>query len=838
MIYKGKKLKEIVFPLGGIGTGSVGLSGNGALVDWEIFNRPNKGSINPYTGFFVKAEYPDGRTVVKVLQGDHQKDLSGQYQKATYRGFGHGPANGTMAGLPHFETVTFESKFPFATLTFEDTGFPAKITMKAFNPFVPLDADASGIPSAFFDIKIHSREDGVKYTVMFSVRNPFANTQNIKITHARYTAVQLRHAGKPKTDKDYGDLTVAVAEPNALCQEYWYRGGWQDGIATFWRELTEGTLTDRHYDEAGKEDGCAVGTTHTVHRGNSETVRFVLSWNVPNCYNYWNPYKDEHGDDVTWKNHYATRFADSTKTCVYSLRHRNTLYRRSMQFSRALHGTTLDKTVIEAVASTLSVLKSSAVLRLENGAFYGWEGTHELEGSCEGTCTHVWSYVYSLCFLFPELERSLRDTEFAHDVDAHGKQYFRTALPLGRGVVEAPPCVDGQMATVIKIYRDWKLTGDSAWLRENWDNVKHVLEYAWSEHNDYAWDNNKDGVLEGRQHHTLDVEMFGPSAWLQGMYLAALKAAAEMATFVGDADKATEYADLFRKGYAWTRDNLFNGAYFYHKVDLNDRTYTEHFHCPQYWNDETGELKYQIGEGCEIDQLLGQWHANLCGLGDIFDKAQRQTALQTMMKHNHQPSLREFVNVWRLFAMNDEGGTVMCAYPDGARKPAIPISYGEECMTGFEYAFAGLLVSEGFIDEALRVVRAIRHRYDGEKRNPFNEIECGSNYARAMASFALLPAFSGFTFDLPHGRIGFAPRVSGNFRCPFFVGTGWGEFERTSSAHRLTVIRGALSLCELTLGGVGTVTTVTADGVSIPFTQTGETLRFDPITVVSELRAE
>ena len=159
-------------------------------------------------------------------------------------------------------------------------------------------------------------------------------------------------------------------------------------------------------------------------------------------------------------------------------------------------------------------------------------------------------------------------------------------------------------------------------------------------------------------------------------------------------------------------------------------------------------------------------------------------------------------------------------------------------MTGFEYAFAGLLVSEGFIDEALRVVRAIRHRYDGEKRNPFNEIECGSNYARAMASFALLPAFSGFTFDLPHGRIGFAPRVSGNFRCPFFVGTGWGEFERTSSAHRLTVIRGALSLCELTLGGVGTVTTVTADGVSIPFTQTGETLRFDPITVVSELRAE
>ena len=74
------------------------------------------------------------------------------------------------------------------------------------------------------------------------------------------------------------------------------------------------------------------------------------------------------------------------------------------------------------------------------------------------------------------------------------------------------------------------------------------------------------------------------------------------------------------------------------------------------------------------------------------------------------------------------------------------------------------------------VVRVVRNRYDGEKRNPWNEIEYGSNYARAMASFALLPIFSGFTFAVPKKHIGFAPVIPGNFRCMWNLGAGWGDF--------------------------------------------------------------
>ena len=838
MIYQNQKLKEIVFPLGGIGSGSIGLAGNGELVDWEIFNRPNKGSRNGYSFFAVKAEYPDGRSVVKVLQGDHNRNLMGQYAKARFCGYGFGPAGSSMCAFPHFKQVKFDGKFPIATLTFADEAFPAQVILTAFNPFIPLDADRSSIPAAFFRIRIKSKENGVKYSVIFSVANPFQSGMNQRLESDRYTAVTLKCADQAADEPGYGDLTVAVDQSDGIVQEYWYRGKWQDRISTFWYDFSQNSLVNRHYDEAGKGDVCSVGTGALIDAGARKDFSFVLSWNIPNNYNYWKPYKNENGKDVIWKNYYAVMFADSSVSAVYSLEHFDELYRKTDAFCKSLHQSTLDKSVIDAISSTLSVLKSPTVLRLEDGTFYGWEGVHEKEGSCEGTCTHVWSYAYALCFLFPELERSLRDTELTYNTDAHGYMIFRTNLPRERDRLKMFPCVDGQMATVVKIYRDWKITGNTAWLRDHWEQVKSILEFAWSEHNFCEWDKDHDGVLEGRQHHTLDMELFGPSSWLEGMYLAALKAASEMADFLGDQPKRDEYARLFDKGYQWTKEHLFNGEYFFHKIDLKDKAYTEHFHCPDYWNGEKEELKYQIGDGCEIDQMLGQWHANLCGLGDIFDKQQRKTALKSMMQNNFKPSLREFANMWRVFALNDEAGAVICDYPKGSQKPVIPIPYCEECMTGFEYAFAGLLISEGLIDEGLRVVRAIRDRYDGEKRNPWNEMECGSNYARAMASFALLPIFAGFAFDLPRRFIGFSPVLAGDFRCFWSLGTGWGNYIKKEQQHKLVIKGGDLTLSSIRLGSLKSVRKVTVDGKEISFALRDGILSFEPVVIRKELKVE
>ena len=155
MKYSGESLREISFPLGGIGTGSVGLAGNGMLKDWEIFNRPDKCSINGYTHIAVRVK-KDGKNYCRVLNGDLTKDLMGIFNKeglSGFNGYGIGPSCKTMAGFPHFRNCEFTGEFPIAKIEFSDPEFPGKVTLTAFNPLIPLCADDSSIPAAFFEVE-------------------------------------------------------------------------------------------------------------------------------------------------------------------------------------------------------------------------------------------------------------------------------------------------------------------------------------------------------------------------------------------------------------------------------------------------------------------------------------------------------------------------------------------------------------------------------------------------------------------------------------------------------------------------------------------------------------
>ncbi len=830
MRYEGDRLREIIFPLGGIGTGSIGLAGNGRLVDWEIFNRPNKGSDNGYTHFAVRSERADG-IETRVLNGDHMKDLMGQYSGGVYySGYGYGPGTTTMAGFRHFSCCTFEASFPTAKVLLSDPDSPLKVSLEAFNPMIPNDSKNSSIPGAFFEIKVKNCSAvESRLSVACALANPFEVSRN----KALNSGVFLENAGAAGADPAAGDLTLLADGGEVFVQESWYRGRWQDGVATYWREMNspEG-LRRRSYDDPGKKDVCTVLVSKTVRPGESMTARFLIAWNIPNCYNYWDPLKDDDGRDITWRNWYATVWPDSRESAAYAMGRWDELYRRTVKFRDTLWSAAVPEPVLEAAADTLSVLKSPTVLRLEDGTLYGWEGCHERAGSCEGSCTHVWNYAYAMCFLFPDLERSMREVDFRYNQQPDGAMRFRMTLPLGRPGGWKMPCADGQMGGILKTYREWKLCGDDAWLRKIWPAAKRSLEYAWSPDSLLGWDRDKDGVLEGRQHHTLDMELYGPSSWLEGMYLAALKAAAEMAEHLGETESAAEYRELLTRGQAWTEENLFNGRWYFQKIDLTDRSILERYSggestlgshnsdtVQEYWNTETGEIKYQIGEGSSIDQMLGQWHADICGLGDIFDPVHRRTALETMWEYNYQPSFRGFTNPWRNFVLNDEAGTLICAYPDGAKKPAIPVPYCEETMHGFEYEFAGLLMAEGAVEKGTAVAKAVRDRYDGRKRNPFNEIECGNNYARSMASFAMLMILSGFQFDLPHGRVGFDPvQRDGTFRCIWSVDGAWGDVSIDDAGARIHVLEGELRANRFALPFLKSVSAVKVDGAPASFT--------------------
>ncbi len=825
MIYTGRQLREISFPLGGIGTGSIGLAGNGRLTDFEIFNRPNKGSVNGFSHIAVRA-VTHGKCVPRVLSGDYEGCFTGQ----TGYNFGYGVPSTTMAGFPHFRDVEFRGEFPYAFLRFGEGDFPSDVRLKAFSPFIPLSEDDSSLPVAVFEVNItNTLSERTRFAASFSFKNPYGKdgvNRAVSTAEAGGPGVCFESA-LPGDDTAYGNICLACDDQGAQVQTAWYRGGWNDSITTFWNEFSSGrALSARSYPD-GKSDHATVMSEFDLDAGESRSVRFVLSWYNPNCYNYWSPLKDENGRDVTWKNHYATRFESARAVSGEVLRRMDELDGRTMAFHDALFASTVDPCVLDAAASSLSVLRSATVMRLEDGSFYGFEGESEHGGSCEGTCQHVWNYAYALPFLFPRLERSMRDLEYKYSTDEHGHMEFRLKLPLGRAFTPFRACVDGQMGAVIKTYREWKLSGDTEWLRSVFPKSMSALEYAVSPFNPDGWDADADGVLEGRQHHTLDMELFGPSAWLEGFYLLALDCGRAMAEALGYADKAALYKRLYESGRKFLNEELFNGEYFCQKIDLTDKALLTRYGAENYWNDEAGEIKYQIAGGSSIDQMCAQWHADILGLSRPFDKDKTDTALRNMMKYNFMPSVRYFANPWRLFCLNDESGTLICAYPEGTEKPKIPVPYCEETMHGFEYQFAGLLIAEGFLKDGLRVVKAVRDRYDGTLRNPYNEIECGSNYARSMAAWALLPILSGFSFDLVNGYIGFDPKTDGDFRCVWSLGTAWGSYARTQSKSVIEIAEGTLALACVGIKDTQKVKKFLLDGREIPFTARENALCFE-----------
>ena len=837
-LYKKEYLSQISFPLGGIGSGSIGLAGNGRLLDWEIFNRPARGSMNGFSHFAVKAEARGKVLDARVLNSD----LSAPYQgegSTNFQGIGFGPARMTMAGLPHFEELIFNGEYPFATLEYFGSKFPGKLKLTAFNPLIPSNSKDSSIPSAFFEFEItNNTGNTISYTIAGTIKNPqskYGAAQNRFSKTNGFSTVTTGSNGLKKTDVNFGELCIASDAKKVSRQEYWYRGTWFDNLTIFWKDFSSfGPLKNRIYPVEKKckaEDHATLAGKVSIKSGEKKTIKFIISWNYPNRENYWDKPdcackgNCKPAKPIIWKNYYASIFKDAKASALYSLKEWKRLSGQTKIYKEALFSSTLPGPVLDAVSANISILKSATCLRLPDGSFYSFEGCHASEGCCEGSCTHVWNYAYAIPFLFPGLERSMRDLNFKYNQREDGGLVFRIKLPLGskRGLFR--PCADGQFGDVIKIYRDWKISGDDKWLKGHWPAIKKAIEFAWAKTNEDKWDEDKDGILEGRQHHTLDMELFGPNSWLSGFYLAALKAGSEMAAYFGDYRAAAEYLGLFEKGRAYADKYLFNGEYYQQNINLNDRKILDKFSGKEktligtgtlkaYWDDEHKEIKYQIGEGCGIDQVAAEWHANLCGLGSIFDKEQVKKALASIYKYNFKKSMRDFVNPCRLYCLNDEAGTVIAEYPKGKRKPFVPAPYAEETFHGCEYAVASHMIQEGLVKEGLEITKALRDRYDGKKRNPWNEFECGSNYARSMASYSLLPALSGFEYDMRNGMLGFAPKikVKGCFKCFWSVEGAWGTVKIKKSAAELTVLGGKLELKLLRLGRLKQKEVTVAEG--------------------------
>ena len=832
--YSGEKRREISFPLGGIGTGSIGLDGTGRFRDWEIFNHPSKGSLNGFSHFGIKVENGESVLDARVLNADYLGSAMGRYtESANYDGYGYGPDRYLLCGAPHFRDSIFRGEFPLAEVEFVDETFPGQVKMKAFNPFIPSNDFDSSIPAAFFTLEIaNTTKETLDYTFELTVYNPAkcAHIHN-PVNGEHFQGVELAN-NLPEDSTKYGSLLFAVDEKAPMqLQQYWYRGGWFDSLQVFWRDFTTfGPIRKRVYEYDGRqyEDLATIAVKVKVAPGETVRQRFLIAWYYPNMANYWS---DRESKYPSWKNYYAKCFQSVSAVAEYAFSNWDRLEAETERFHDALFASDLPETALEAVSANLSTLKSATVLRLEDGQFYGFEGCQSNNGCCEGSCTHVWNYAFALPFLFPKLERSMRELDYTYNQHDNGGMEFRLQLPLGRERTDFHSCVDGLMGGVIKVYREWKICGDTEWLKTWWPKVKKSLEFAWNPTNKDRWDPECSGVITGRQHHTLDMELFGPNAWLNGFYVGALKAASEMAEVMGDHESAKLYHRLYEQGRAFTDEELFNGEYYCQKVDIRDEHILDPFEPAatligdeirkSYWDEEAGQLKYQIDEGCGEDQVLAQWMCELSGVGEILDPEHVNQALHAIYRNNFKPSLRKHFNPCRIYGLNDDAGMVICSWPAGKEKPVVPIPYAEEVMHGFEYQAAIHMLMHGMETECMNVVNGIRRRYDGEKRNPWNEIECGSNYARSMASYALLLAYSGFRYDMTENKMGFLPIHKGRYF--WSLDGAWGTCRVEENAE-LRVLYGTLKLKKWILPDCEHVAEVNFNGKPVDFSVSDGTI--------------
>jgi uncharacterized protein (DUF608 family) len=548
----------------------------------------------------------------------------------------------------------------------------------------------------------------------------------------------------------------------------------------------------------------------------------MLAWHFPNrtpAWSGWTAPKGHEHDIIG--NYYCTRFDDAWSAAQYAARELPESERRTREFVDSMRRSTLPAALRDAAMSNLSTLVTQTCFRTADGEFHGFEGCDDQRGCCFGNCTHVWNYETSTQFVFPSLARSLRKAAFGFSQDDQGGMRFRQMLPDGLdrfGYAAA----DGQMGQIIKAYLDWKLCGDMDWLRSLWPKIQRGISFAWIPG---GWDPRRNGVLEGVQHNTYDVEFYGPNPLGTVYYLGALRAAEEMALALGDTAAAANYHRLFAKGSAWTDQNLFNGDYYIQKVRGIPRNQIAAATVGDMGADNPEQPEFQLGDGCLADQLIGQYLADIAGLGPLLDAAHIRKTLESIHKYNYRSQLYEHDSVQRVYALNDEAALLVCDYTKGGR-PKIPFPYFQEAWTGIEYLVAAQFIHAGMLKEGLETIENVRRRYDGERRNPWDEPECGHHYARAMSAWSNVIAFSGFDYHAAAKAISLFPRAqAAEFSSFFSTGLGWGIFSIARERLELAVTEGTLPLKSIRLAQTAArKTSITLDGQPCAHHRDGDAL--------------
>lgn len=827
--YQGDYLKRVAFPIGGMGAGMFCVEGCGAISHMSVRNKP---AVFHEPGMFGAISVKGLKNGAKVIEGPVP-----EWKSFGQPNTGNG-AGGSIFGLPRFERATFLSRFPFGTITLEENDFPLQVQVMGWSPFFPNDADNSSLPAGALEYKFKNTSNStVEAVFSFHSKNfmkpkdPDKDTTKMgkDLIQSHPNGFVLSQAGSIARPFDQGDFAVFTDAANTTVDHCWFRGGWFDPLTMAWEAIRKAEVKKVDPVESGAP-GASLFVPLLLSAGEQKVIKVMMAWYVPVS-------DTRHGGDPTdqdkcdnsegccstsaelgatvadpnytaghYKPWYCSRFKTIQEVTAYWSSHYSDLFNKSKLFSDTFFSTSLPPEVTEAIAANLTILKSPTVMRQYDGRLWNYEGCGDDWGCCHGSCTHVWNYAQAIPHLFPALERTLRHTEFCESQNRSGHQTFRAALPIRPVDHNFYAAADGQLGGIMKVYRDWRICGDNEWLKKMYPLAKKSLDYCIS-----TWDPKNKGVIEEPHHNTYDIEFWGPDGMCTSFYLGALTAMIQMGKFLKKKKDVAVYQNIYGKGKKLIETELYNGEYFYQKIQVEGLNAPNPIQASEKsmggnYSDEARALlekegpKYQYGTGCLSDGVLGAWIAKVSGLNDPFDSNKIKSHLTAVHKYNFKQDLSEHANPQRpSFALGNEGGLLLCSWPREG-KLSLPFVYSDEVWTGIEYQVASHLMFMGNVKEGLEIVRACRSRYDGRKRNPFNEYECGHWYARALSSYGLLQGLTGVRFDAVDQTLYVDSKI-GDFTSFLSTATGFGTVSLRGGKVSVKVVEGTIPVKILNVSG-------------------------------------
>jgi non-lysosomal glucosylceramidase len=595
LLRAGDAVRQVAMPLGGIGTGSVAICGDGALRQWQLLGRPNHAGWVPDSFFAIRcAHWQHPTNVVKILQSKTSALEEAEPTPLVSDGEVPRMQRELLERYGGVAETTIEASYPIARIVYRDPELPVSVALTAWNPLVPLDEAASSLPVAVFDFELENEtSQEVAGVVVAALQNfigwdGFTELENSEsslyggnVNRLSYDAdaawISMENPSLADHDPRSGQCVLAAHGQLVIPFERWSR---PDELLGFvrgtclgsdmpWRSTREYLHERLHGPSAtvphgptppGRTWDGALALPFTLAPGERTALRFTIAWHFPNrVVDFQQPGAlRPYGRSVFWLgNAYAKRFRDAEHVTAHVSANAAALEQVTRQWTACFADSSVEGLLAEGLAAQPVAIRTPTCFVTDDERFYGFEGSlgasttmwsGDWGGSCALNCTHVWNYEQALSRLFPRLEQSMRETELEVTQAPDGSLPHRVLLPtylpqLWDEDIGGPtrPALDGMLGCPLKVYREMRQGASLAWLERLWPRLAALMSHV-SE----RWDTAGDGVLRGEQPNTYDMSFHGANTYMGSLWLAALLAFARLAGMVGEQSLARDRLAKFR----------------------------------------------------------------------------------------------------------------------------------------------------------------------------------------------------------------------------------------------------------------------------------------------------